>query len=496
MTAFSDYGDYDALGLAELVRAGEVAPGDLLEGAIARIEALDPKFHALTQRLYDQARGEVAAGLPDGPFRGVPFLLKDLFAQYAGTPTIAGSRYLRDVKARHDTELVRRYRAAGLVVVGKTNVPELGILGQTEPELFGPSLNPWNPDHTPGGSSGGSGAAVAARLVPMAHASDGGGSIRIPASCCGLVGLKPTRGRNPLGPDAEEVWGGLMVEHAVTRSIRDTAALLDATAGPDPGAPYAAPPPLRPFADEVDADPGRVRVAFTTDSLLGETTHPDCVRAVEDAAALLEDLGHVVEEARPTLDRRRLARAYLTLVACHVAAEIDEAAPRVGRAPTPDDFEPTTWLLRSIGRALSAPEYLDALATARHVAREVAPFFERHDVFLTATMAYPPVRIGELAPNGLERATLRALRAAPVKPLLLRALDELGPQALEKTPNTMLFNMTGQPAMSLPLFWNDDRLPIGVQLAARHGDEAALLRLGAQLEKARPWAALRPPLGD
>jgi len=491
----SQYTDYDGLGLAELVSRGEVQPRDLVEAAIANIETLNPELNAVVQRLYDDARDAARGPLPDGPFQGVPFLVKDLVARVAGTPTGSGSRYFAHAPAERDSELVRRYRAAGLILIGKTNTPELGIYAQTEPEAHGPSRNPWNRAFTPGGSSGGSGAAVAAGMVPLAHGNDGGGSIRIPASCCGLVGLKPTRGRLPLGPDLTEGWGGLVVEHVLTRTVRDSAAMLDATAGVDPGAPYAAPGPWRPFRDEVGAPPGRVRIAFTTRSLLGSATHPDCRRAVEQAAELFEELGHDVEEAHPPIDRGPLARAYLTMVACHVADEIDRLGPRmVGRPPTPDDFELPTWLLRQIGRTLGAADYVEARDRGLETARRLAPFYERYDVLLTPTMAYPPVRIGELAPTPVERVTMRGLSLAPVRSLLLRALDELGQKALEKTPNTMLFNLTGQPAISLPFEWNGDGLPIGIQLAGRLGDEAVLLRLGAQLEEARPWRGRRPPV--
>ncbi|HJK96100.1 MAG TPA: amidase family protein [Polyangiaceae bacterium LLY-WYZ-14_1] len=491
----SQYVDYDGLGLAELVRRREVRPLDLVDAAIANIERLNPRINAVVARRFEQARQEAQAPLPEGPFLGVPFLVKDLLAQVAGMATGAGSRYFAGVRRDQDSELVRRYRATGVVLLGKTNTPELGIYAQTEPEVHGPCRNPWQLDHTAGGSSGGSGAAVAAGLVPMAHGNDGGGSIRIPASCCGLVGLKPSRGRMPLGPDLAEGWGGLVSEHVLTRSVRDSAAMLDATAGPDAGAPYAAPPPGRPFLEEVGAPPGRVRIAFTTRSLLGAGTHPDCRAAVLEAAQLLEDLGHQVEEDHPPIDRGPLARAYLTLVAVHIADELDRLGPRlVGRAAAPEDVELTTWMLRAVGRSLRAEDYVAARDLGLETGRQLVPFFKRHDLLLTPTLAYPPVRVGELAPTPVERVSMKALAASRARPLLLRALDELGGRALEKTPNTMLFNLTGQPAISLPFSWNGDGLPIGIQLAARPGDEAALLRLAAQLEEARPWQQRRPPL--
>jgi amidase len=492
MSRFPEYDEHDALGLAELVHKGEVSPAELVEAAIERIEARNPALNAVVHKNYERARRQAASELPDGPFRGVPFLLKDLGAEDAGEPCTASTAALLSWCPDRDAELVARYKRAGLVILGRTNSPELGIYGVTEPRLRGPARNPWDLGRTPGGSSGGS-AAVASRMVPMAHGGDGGGSIRIPAAHCGLVGLKPTRARNPSGPFAGEQWGGQVVEHVLARSVRDSAAALDATHGPDTGAPYVAPAPERPFLEEVGRTPGRLRIAFTTASLYAEQAHPDCVRAVQEAARLAEELGHELVEARPDFDRERLVRAYLLIVSVGTAAAVRGIAAQTGRPPRAADYEEPTWLLRIIGEKVGAARYEEARQFVQLEARRIAGFFEAHDVLLTATAARPPVRVGELAPKPSERAAIQLLRVLPLRRLLFLALDQMAHGPLTATPNTMLFNQTGQPAVSLPLFWNAEGLPIGTQWVGRFGDEATLIRLASQLEKARPWAARRPP---
>lgn len=492
MAPFDEYEGYDGLGLAELVRRGEVHPRELLAAAIARIEARNPALNAVIHTMFGRALAQVEGSLPEGPFKGVPLLLKDLLAVFAGEPLTSACRFLEHFVPDHDSELVRRLRQAGFIFVGKTSLPELGLLGVTEPELFGPTRNPWNPEHTPGGSSGGSAAAVAAGMVPIGHGGDGGGSLRIPASCCGLFGLKPTRGRNPLGPDIAESWSGLVQEHALTRSVRDSAALLDATCGPDAGTPYFAPPPERSYLKEVGADPGRLRVGFTAESLFGDTTHADCRAAVADAAQLLTELGHDVEEARPDFDQLAMRKAYLTIVAVGTARAIEMAALVVPHRPRPRFFEAQTWFVAQIGRSMGACEYQTALDRMQAEARRVAAFFADHDLLLTPTMAHPPARIGAFALTTAQGVALAAMRALPLKVVLDRALDKLAAESLEATANTMLFNMTGQPAMSVPLFWNAEGLPIGTQLAGRYGEENLLFRVAAQLEEARPWFGRRP----
>lgn len=492
---YLEYSRHDAVGLAELVGRAEVSPQELLEAALQRADSVDRDVHAIVHRLDAQARSQAADTLPDGPFRGVPFLVKDLDGVLGGAPYNAGSRALQGYVAPRDSELFARYRRAGLVIFGKTNTPEFGLLGVTEPMLHGPTRNPWHLEHTPGGSSGGSAAAVAAGIVPAAHAGDGGGSIRIPASACGLFGLKPSRGRMPLGPDVGEGWSGLVVPHAITRSVRDSAALLDATHGPDLGAPYAAPVgPPEGFRGEVGRDPGRLRIAYSTRSLLGDSTHPDCVRAVEDAMRLCASLGHEVAEAAPSIDRDALRVAYLTIVAVGAADSVEQTRALTGRAPDASAFEPTTWFLAQVGRAVSALHLARAREYIFRTTREIAAFFERHDVFASSTLAYPPVRIAELALGKRDRFLLATLRVVATARVLERALAELAQNALEKTPNTMIFNMTGQPAMSVPLAWNEAGLPIGTQFVGRFGAEATLFRLAGQLEAARPWWDRRPRL--
>lgn len=467
-----DFAFLDATAQAELARSGQVHPRELVAAAIARIERLNPRLNAVVTPLFEAARA-AAESQPSGPFAGVPFLLKDLLAALGGVRETQGSRFLRGFVPNRDSELTRRFKRAGLVILGKTNCPELGILPTTEPALFGPAHNPWDLGRTPGGSSGGSAAAVAAGLVPMAHANDGGGSIRIPAACCGLFGLKPTRARVPLGADLGDITGGLVVENAVTRSVRDAAALLDAIAGPMPGDPYFAPAAERPFLAEVGAPPGRLRIAFSAAGE-GVTVHPDCQEAVRATANLCAELGHEVAEAAPRLDREAFRDAFITIWTSSVAWSIAEATRALGRPPEGDDLEPLTWALLEMGRKQTAADYLLAWESLQRQSRLVAAFFASHDLWLTPTVAEPPPPLG----------TFAAPAEFPLAALL---------RAAEFVPFTPLDNVTGQPAMSVPLHWNSAGLPIGVQFHARAGEEAMLFRLAAQLETARPWAQRRPP---
>ncbi|MDI6753042.1 MAG: amidase [Thermodesulfobacteriota bacterium] len=468
-----EYTSFDATALADLVRRKQVKPIELVDAAIECIERLNPKLNAVVTPMFEQARNAAAGKLPDGPFAGVPFLLKDLGASYGGVRLAMGSSFLKNFVPDHDTELVARLKRAGLIVVGKTNTPELGILPTTEPRLFGPSRNPWDTSKTTGGSSGGSAAAVAAGMVPMAHANDGGGSIRIPASCCGLFGLKPTRARNPLGPDFGDMYSGLIVEHAVTRSVRDSAALLDATAGPDAGDPYWAPPPARPFLKEVGTDPGKLRIAFTTTAATGVKIHEDCVKAVQEAASLCAGLGHEVEEAAPQVNGQLLTQAFMVLWSGGCAWTIDGLGLATGQKPSPDQFEPLTWALYEMGQKQSASAYLLSLTLLQRISRDVARFFLKYDVLLTPTLGEPPVPLG-------------TFDSPPENPLLGLI------RAAEFVPFTPMANATGQPAISMPLFWNAAGLPVGVHFIGRFGDEATLFRLAAQLESARPWAGRSP----
>ena len=469
----------DALGQAELVRSGAVQPIELVEAVIARIEELNPKLNAIVTPMYDLAREAARANVPEGPFHGVPFLLKDLGAAYGGVRQTAGSKSLAENISRADSELVVRQKRAGLITVAKTNTPEFGLTATTEPHLFGPAHNPWDLERTTGGSSGGSAAAVAARIVPMAHATDGGGSIRIPASCCGLFGLKPTRARNTLAPAAGDRLSGLVCEHAVSLTVRDSAALLDATAGPHPGDPYPAPPRQRPFLDETKADPGSLRIAFSLWPPIDTPVHEDCVKAVESTAKLLESLGHKVEEAAPEVDMEQFRQAFMVLWLSSFAGTVEGIAAATNSAPNPDLYEPVNWQLYQRGVQIKGWEYLRAVGYLQALSRRFASFFETCDVWLTPTVAEPPPRLGVLHP-GPEVSSPDANRIVE--------------RVFQFVPFTQFANTTGQPAMTVPLHWNDAGLPIGVHFTGRFGDEATLFRLASQLEQARPWTARRPPV--
>ncbi len=466
----------DATEQAELVRRGEIAPGELVEAAIERIERHDPELNAVIHKLYDRARDLASSALPGGPFSGVPFLLKDLGGgESQGDPYHLGASFLKRAgwKATRTSTLVERFRAAGLVDVGRTNVPELGAWTTTEPEAHGPTRNPWNPGFSSGGSSGGAGAAVAAGLVPFAHASDGGGSIRIPASACGLVGLKTTRGRTSLGPAIGESWAGLVVEFAVTRSVRDAAALLDAVHGAAPGDPYHAAPPSRPYREAAEAPPGRLRAGLITGSPRIEI-HPECVAAAEQAARLLEELGHEVEHYEP-LEIGDEARV-VEVIAANQARDVARWEEVLGRELVPGDLDSDNWGVTMMGREIPAHRYLAAVEALHGVTREIARWWEdeRLDVLVTPTLPRPPAPIGTLVPD-------------PANPF--KAFQASGAY----TEFTMPWNITGQPAISLPLHWTaDETLPVGVQFAGRFGAEDLLLSLATQIEAARPWADRRP----
>jgi amidase/6-aminohexanoate-cyclic-dimer hydrolase len=471
----NDYESYDGLGLAELVAKGETTPDELLDCALDRVERVDPKINAVVYRWVDEARAAIRAGLPDGPFRGVPFLLKDLYALYAGQPISNGTRLYDGYVPDHDSELVARFRRAGLVIFGRTTSPEFGLTTSTESVLHGQTRNPWNLAHTSGGSSGGASAAVAAGILPVANASDGGGSIRIPASCCGLFGLKPTRGRNPMGPDQGEGWSGMSTAHVLSRSVRDCAAMLDATSGPDVGAPYWAQPPARSFSQEVGADPGQLRIAWQTRAFNGVETHPDCSAAVEEAARLCESLGHRVEPAELSVDVEEMGRATITLIAANVRAAALDRAAELGRELQPGDVEPVTYGMILQAESAGAADYARAIRVIHAAGRRVARFLEDWDVLLTPTMATPPLELGLLS---LSRSDFDAYAAD-----------------VQRTVGfTSLLNATGNPAMSVPLVWNDAGLPIGTQFIGRYADEATLYRLASQLEQARPWFDRRPTL--
>ncbi len=494
MSSFAEYPNYDGLGLAELVRSGQVTALELVEAALEQIEQLNPALNAVITRMDVQARQRAQAPLPAGPFQGVPMLLKDIWATYAGVPTSAGNRVLRTIPSQHDSASVQRYHAAGAIIVGKSNTPEFACVPTTEPEVFGPARNPWQLERTPGGSSGGAAAAVAARMVPLAHATDGGGSIRIPAACCGIFGLKVSRGRMALGPDQLEMWSGLGVEHVVSRSVRDSAAMLDASLGSEVGAPYAAPTPQRPFLSEVTTAPGRLRIAFTDHPFFGGTVHPECRRGLENTVKLLEALGHELVEATPVIDRELCTTAMLQIVASEVRADMQQAARLAGRPLTPADFDLTTYALGLLGARVSLSEHKVVQRALDQTKREIGRFFQGYDILLTPTLAQPPQPLGFLDATALENAALRVINRLNAGWLLewIGVTDTIIDKVYGFMPYTAPFNMTGQPAMSVPLHWSADGLPIGMQFVGRYGDEATLLRLAGQLEQARPWAARWP----
>jgi amidase len=474
----ADLARLDATAQAELVRSGEASPAELVDAAIERIEALNPELNAVIHPLYEEGRAEAAGELPDGPFRGVPFLLKDLGAAFAGQPLHLGMRALKeaDFRAPIDSYLAQRFRAAGFVTIGKTNLPELGILPTTEPVAYGPSRNPWDTGRSTGGSSGGSAAAVAAGMVPVAHANDGGGSIRIPASECGLVGLKPTRQRISEGPVIGDNMSGLTVELVVSRSVRDTAAILDAVHGPAPGDPYVAPPPERPYVDELAADPGRLRIGLITDPVADETPQPAVVEAARDAGEMLEGLGHRVEEVDLSpFAGVDVVPTFMARWAAGQAAVLGQLALAAGREIGAEDVEPLTWALAEMGHRVSAADYLAAVAQHQALTRIVAGLYEVHDLLLTPTLGEVPPPLGSFDDSGPD--PLDAIRRAGLTAAF-----------------TALCNVTGQPAISVPLHSSEEGLPMGTQLIAAYGHEDVLIRIAAQLERAHPWAERVPPL--
>jgi amidase len=472
--------DLDAIAQAELIRKGEVLPLELVDAAIARIEKVNPQLNAVITPLFDKARAQARSPLPDAPFRGVPFLLKDIGCASASDPVYYGMRLLRDARfiAPYDTYLAAKFRAAGFICVGKTNTPELGMNATTEPEAFGPTHNPWDLTRSTGGSSGGSAAAVSARMVAVAHANDAGGSIRIPASECGVVGLKPSRGRVSLGPDMGDGMHGLVIEGVVSLSVRDTAGVLDAIAGHMPGDAFAAPPQRRPFIEEVNAEPGRLRIGLMKRTpKSGAALHPDCVAAVEDAGRLLQSLGHDVEESHPAaLDESEFPARITEVFACHTAMILDQLGNLLGHKLTREDVELWTWTLASGGFARSAAQYLAAMQWLHLWSGRIAGWWSGgFDLLLSPTIAQPPVALGTLV--------------AP-----LENPSQGWQRLMDLVQFTPPYNVTGQPAVSLPLSWNSAGLPIGCQLVAAFGREDLLLQVAAQLERARPWKERRPPV--
>ena len=471
---FADYRKCDATDLAALIVKRQVSAKEVLETAIARAEQVNLSINAIIHMQYEQARRAVTHGLPQGPFSSVPFLIKDLGFFEPGEPATFGSSLFKDYVADHESAYVTRCKKAGLVFMGRSSTPEFGLNPNTEPRIYGSCRNPWNVAHSAGGSSGGAAAAVAAGILPMAHATDGGGSIRIPAAQCGLFGLKPSRGRISMAPDAGEGWGGLSAGHVVSRSVRDSAVMLDCTAGLEPGDPYAAAAPEHPFAQSIERPPRKLRIALMLKDHRGVKLHPECLKAVEGAAKLCQSLGHIVEEADPKLDMVALRPMNARIAAANTARTCNLRWKALGRTPDPDDVEAGTWAVYQRGLKVSGVEYIEAIAAAHAIGRKMAAFLTSYDVILSTTLAGPPPKLGYFDQNGD-----------------VQTFTERVTEYLSVTP---LHNATGTPAMSVPLHWSSDGLPIGVHFAGRYGEEATLLALAAQLEAAQPWFDRVPSL--
>jgi amidase len=470
----AEYGNYDGLGLADLIAKKEITPLELLRAVRQRVDALNPKLNALCHLFFDKAEAQISQSLGIGPFRGVPFALKDGGLYLAGTITSAGSRIWKDNIADFDSTLVERYKQAGLVIFGKTNSPELGLTTTTESVLFGQTHNPWSLQRTSGGSSGGAAAVVASRIVPMAHGSDGGGSIRIPASCCGVFGFKPTRGRVPLGPTQFESWNGCTQHHVLTISVRDSAALLDVSVGPELGSPYFSPLPQRPFLKEIGTEAGKLRIALVTATPGGTPLDPECKKAVLEAAKLCENLGHSVEETALPIDFALARGAFFAILQVSLARVLDDAATILGRPVCEQDVEPVTWATMQAGTKVASVTYSRAIATLHQIGLAMAKFQRSYDVILSPTLAKPPVALGLMR--------------------LSQDVPTWSQEVMEFSPYTALYNVTGQPSMSVPLHWTPDGLPVGVMFSARFGEDATLFRFAAQLERAQPWDKRRPQL--
>jgi amidase len=466
--SFSTYSSYDGIGLAGLVAKKKVKASELLAEAISRAEALNPKLNAVIFKDYERARAIAKGKLAKGPFAGVPFLLKDIGAFAQGLPSRQASRFIPNVAHPRDSFLAAKFKAAGLILFGVTNVPEFGLVASTESKMYGPARNPWNLAHSTGGSSGGSAAAVAAGIVPIAHANDGGGSIRIPAGACGLVGLKPTRGRLSHGPEFADALDGLANDLVLTRTVRDTAAALDAVRGNMPGDPYAEPPGPDSYLEAIKRKPKQLRIAVSLKKLDGSALHADCVAAVKQAAKACEKLGHIVEEAMPTLDPVALMSAFTAFWGGGLAAGIDSIAKLTRQTPSREMFEGLTWSMYLSGQQVTASDYLQGKALVNGAAREMARFHQTYDVWITPTLGRPPERNGVFDFDNTDLS------------------KSFAPQ-IDYVPFTAMQNITGQPAMNIPLYWNKDNLPIGTQFVAPFGDELTLLKLAAQLEKANPW---------
>ncbi|WP_024520876.1 amidase [Bradyrhizobium sp. Tv2a-2] len=465
---FEEYRRYDAIGLAELIAKRKISAEEVLEAAIDRAEQVNPRINAIVHKQYEQARRAVNAQSADGPLKGVPYLIKDLGLGtfQNGEPATICSKLFKDFVSGHDSAYVKRCKRAGLVIMGRSSTPEFGINPSTEPRLYGPCRNPWNLEHSTGGSSGGAAAAVSAGILPVAHATDGGGSIRMPAAHCGLFGLKPSRGRISMAPDGGEGWGGLSNIHVVSRSVRDSALMLDCTAGPELGDPYSVPLPSGTFLDATKRTPPKLKIALMLKDHRGAKLHPDCYKAVEGAAKLCADLGHIIEEADPKIDLVELYPMNRRISASNIARVCTARWKALGREPNPDDLETITWAAYQRGLGVTAVEYVEAIAAAHAAGRQMANFLTTYDVILSTTCG-PPPKLGYFDMSG------------DVKLHADRMINYLGV--------TPLHNAAGTPAMAIPLHWTEGGLPIGVHFAGRYGEEETLLSLAAQLEAAQPW---------
>ncbi len=494
MSTFAEYESFDGLGLASLVKTGVISPQELVKAAIERIEKHNPALNAVIYKMYDEAHSSVKQSIPPGIFHGVPFLLKDLLADCEGVPLQFGSRFTEGWVSAHDSELVRRMKNAGLIIVGKTNTPEFGLSPVTEPKLFGPTHNPWDVTRVTGGSSGGSAAAVAARMVPMAHGGDGAGSIRTPAAYCGTFGLKLSRGRTPTGPNLLRIWQGMVVEHVITRTVRDSAAMLDVLSGPELGSPISLPKTEKSFLSEIENPPRKLRIAVTDKPFFPGDVAAEYKTAVQQAALLCESLGHHVEIASPQINQSDVLLAYMIMIAAETSAGIRMLAEALGEKADYTLLETPTAVLCEVGEHFSAKDFVWSSHVLDMAGRQLAEFFLDYDIILTPTMATPPPLIGEFKPHAWEKNILEFLRRVPYGPLLRKLTKKMAGKYFAFTPFTPLFNITGQPAMSVPLYWDQAGLPIGIQFAGRYGDEATLLQLARQLEIALPWNDKVPQL--
>lgn len=493
---FEEYRKLDAVALAELVKKKEVTPEELLEIAIKRKEEVNPKINAVVTPCYELAKEQLKHVDPNSAFAGVPYLMKDLGPELKGVTHTMGTRFMKDYVPKEDSVVTQRVKKAGLVIFGKTNTPEFGLAPYTESELLKSARNPWNTEHTTGGSSGGSGAAVAAGIVPIASANDGGGSIRIPASCNGLFGMKPSRGRVTLGLQNGELWGGAVCEGAVSRSVRDNALYLDMVQGSAPGEPYSIQKPERPYSEEIKTDPGKLKVAYSLEHPMGIAQDKENVKALNNTVKLLKDLGHEVVEIPLPFKKELLTQTLYMMVLGETSATIDYLGERHNKKPTINDFEPNTWLLYNLGKSFSASEYALAKLRWNEITRKMGMFGLQHDALLTPTLGMKPFKIGALQNTKTEDIALRTLNAMGNTSIIKNTglIEKTATKIFSWIPYAPLANITGQPSMTVPLHWSQDNLPVGVMFTGRLNDEATLFRLAAQLEKTQPWFAKFPVL--